>query len=86
LTGGCICYNIILKEQIMANERKKDEGKNAEDKIKSPQPQYETREKNQTSRPIRKIMTPVIRGTVSRSAIRKAVREVMAERSASNAS
>lgn len=70
----------------MAKERKKDEGKNAEDKIKSPQPQYETGEKNQTSRPIRKIMTPVVRGTVSRSAIRKAVREVMAERSASNAS
>jgi len=65
----------------MAKERKKDEDKSAEDKIKSPQPQYETGEKIQTPRPIRKIMTPVIRGTVSRSAIRKAVREVIAERS-----
>lgn len=67
----------------MAKERKKDKGKSADDKIKPPQPQYETGEKIQTSRPIRKIMTPVIRGTVSRSAIRKAVREVIAERSAS---
>ena len=65
----------------MAKERKKDEDKSAEDKIKSPQPQYETGEKIQTPRPIRKILTPVIRGTVSRSAIRKAVREVIAERS-----
>jgi hypothetical protein len=70
-----------MKEQTMAKERKKDEDKSAEDKIKSPQPQYETGEKIQTPRPIRKILTPVIRGTVSRSAIRKAVREVIAERS-----
>ena len=68
----------------MAKERKKDEGKKAEEKTTSPQPQYETGEKSQTSRPIRKIMTPVIRGTVSRSAIRKAVREVIAERSSTS--
>ena len=67
----------------MAKERKKDEGKNAEDKIKPPHPQYKTGIKYQSSRPIRKIMTPVIRGTVSRSAIRKAVREVISERRAS---
>jgi ribosomal protein S3AE len=70
----------------MTKERKKDDGKKAEDKITSPQPQYETGEQIQTSHPIRKIMTPVIRGTVSRSAIRKAVREVIAERRAANAS
>jgi hypothetical protein len=34
----------------MAKERKKDEGKTAGDKIKSPQHQYETGEKIQTSR------------------------------------
>ncbi len=70
----------------MANKRKKDEDKNAGDRIKSPQPPYEAGEKYKTSLPIRKIMTPVKRGTVSRSAIRKAVREVMAARSTSNAS
>lgn len=70
----------------MANKRKKGEGKKTVDSIKSPQPQYETVERYKTSRPIRKIMTPVKRGTVSRSAIRKAVREVMAARGTSNAS
>ena len=64
----------------------KDKGKKGADKIKSPQLQYETREKLQTSPPIREIMTPVKRGTVSRSAIRKAVREVIAARSTSHAS
>ena len=33
---------IEYEGKTRAKERKKDEGKNAEDKIKSPQPQYET--------------------------------------------
>jgi hypothetical protein len=68
----------------MAKERKKDEGKNAEDKIKSPQPQYETGEKIQTSHRKRKIIMPIRKGTVSESAIRKAIRKVMANQPVSN--
>ena len=68
----------------MAKERKKDEGKNAEDKIKSPQPQYETGEKIQTSRRKRKIIMPIRKGTVSDSAIRKAIRKVMTNQPVSN--
>ncbi len=55
---------------------KKIASKNAMSQIKSPTP----------SSPVRKIMTPVKRGTVSRLAIRKAVREVIAARSVSNES
>jgi hypothetical protein len=68
----------------MANERKKDEEKSAEDKIKSLQPQYETGEKIQTSRRKRKIIMPIRKGTVSESAIRKAIRKVMANQPVSN--
>ena len=68
----------------MAKERKKDEDKSAEDKIKSPQPQYETGEKYQTSRRKRKIIMPIRKGTVSESAIRKAIRKIMANQPVSN--
>jgi hypothetical protein len=67
----------------MTKEIKNEKSNAGKDKKKSQKSVYNAGEVERTSRPIRKIMTPVIRGTVSRSAIRKAVREVMAERSAS---
>jgi hypothetical protein len=70
----------------MTKETKNENSKASKDRVKSQEPAYNAGEEERTYRPIRKIMTPVVRGTVSRSAIRKAVREVIAERSASNAS
>jgi hypothetical protein len=49
-------------------------------------PSYRIEETSTPTYPVREIMTPVKRGTVSRLAIRKAVREVIAARSVSNAS
>ncbi len=65
---------------------KKDAGKRTAERVKSPCPRFQSDKRPSASLTIRKIMTPVKRGTVSRSAIRKAVREVIAARSVSNAS
>lgn len=64
---------------------KKEAGKSTMGRIKR-RPVYRTEETFTPSYPVRKIMTPVKRGTVSRLAIRKAVREVIAARSVSNVS
>lgn len=60
---------------------KKDTGKSTTGHSKRRDNLYPTEDKSSSAYPVRKIMTPVKRGTVSRLAIRKAVREVIATRS-----
>lgn len=58
--------------------------KSQEDKIKSPKQTYEAEEQKTTSHRKRKIVTPGRRRTVSIAAIRKVIKEVIANRPASN--
>jgi hypothetical protein len=58
--------------------------KSQEDRIKSPKQTYEAEERKTTSHRKRKIVTPGRRGTVSIAAIRKVIREVIANRPVSN--
>ena len=60
----------------------KDKGQ--EDRIKSPKQTYEAEEQKTTSHRRRKIVTPGRRGIVSISAIRKVIKEVIANRPVSN--
>ena len=64
----------------MADNNENDRTKGHAGKIRSPHHFYGEEEKKTTSSITRKIMTPVKRGTISRSAIRKAVREIKAAR------
>lgn len=67
-------------------KNKKNTDKCANSKNENRDYLYSTMDKSISAYPIRKIMTPVKRGTVSRLAIKKAVKEVIAERCHSNAS
>jgi len=58
--------------------------KSQEDRIKSPKGMYNENEERPTSRRKRKIIMPIRKGTVSESAIRKAIRKVMANQPVSN--
>ncbi|NIM15133.1 MAG: hypothetical protein GTO45_24480 [Candidatus Aminicenantes bacterium] len=60
----------------------KDKGQ--ADSIKSPKQIYKADEERPTSRRKRKIIMPIRKGTVSESAIRKAIRKVMANQPVSN--
>ncbi len=61
-----------------------DKDKGQEDRIKSPKGTYNADEEKTTSRRKRKIIMPIRKGTVSESAIRKAIRNVMANQPVSN--
>ena len=63
-----------------------DKDKGQEDRIKSPKGTYNENEEKTTSRRKRKIVTPGRRGTVSRAAIRRVIKEVIANRPVSNES
>ncbi|HLP48769.1 MAG TPA: hypothetical protein VK469_22705, partial [Candidatus Kapabacteria bacterium] len=67
-------------------KNKKDAGKHTNSKNKGGDNVYSNNDKSISAYPIRKIMTPVKRGTVSRLAIKKAVKEVIAGRCHPNAS
>jgi hypothetical protein len=58
--------------------------KSQEDRINSPKQIYKTDEEIHTSRRKRKIIMPIRKGTVSESAIRKAIRKVMTNQPVSN--
>jgi hypothetical protein len=60
--------------------------KSQEDRIESPKQTYKADEERPTSRRKRKIVTPGRRGTVSRAAIRRVIKEVIANRPVSNES
>ena len=58
--------------------------KSQEERIKSPIQTYDAEDQKTTSHRRRKIVTPGRRGTVSISAIRKVIKEVIANRPVSN--
>ena len=61
-----------------------DNNKGQADRIKSPKQIYRTDEERPISHRKRKIIMPIRKGTVSESAIRKAIRKVMANQPVSN--
>ncbi|UCH94971.1 MAG: hypothetical protein JSV88_32610 [Candidatus Aminicenantes bacterium] len=61
-----------------------DKDKGQEDRINSPKGTYNETGERPTSRRKRKIIMPIRKGTVSESAIRKAIRKVMATQPVSN--
>ena len=61
-----------------------DKNKGQPDRVKSPGKNYKVGIESPTSRRKRKIIMPIRKGTVSESAIRKAIRKVMANQPVSN--
>ena len=68
----------------MTEDKTNVKEKSQADRIKSPKQTYEAEEGKTTSHRKRKIVTPGRRGTVSISAIRKVIKEVIANRPVSN--
>lgn len=65
----------------MTEEIKDENSSSGKDRVKSQKPVYNAGEEERTSRRERKVLLPPKRGTVSRAIIKKAVREVIKERS-----
>jgi hypothetical protein len=65
----------------MTKETKNKKSKAGSYKVKSQKPVYNAGEEKRASRRERKVLLPPKRGTVSRAVIRKAVKEIIKERS-----
>jgi hypothetical protein len=68
----------MIKSKANAKDKSQD------DRIKSPKQTYEADERKTTQHRKRKIVTPGRRGTVSIAAIRKVIKEIIANRPVSN--